>query len=268
MDPGVLIGMIIGCALILVCIIFEGGASSIPGYINIPAMMITIGGTMAATLIRYPIPMVMGAIGVVKKSIFVKFGSPEEEIKRLVEYCKIGRREGLLGLEKEVEKISDPFMIKAVRMLVDGADSDTLRDVLGIEIENTKIRHTSGKGIVEFAGTVFPAFGMIGTVLGLIAMMRQLDDPSHIGEAMAVAFIATFYGVTFSNLVLLPLGGRLGTLSTKELFLKEIILEGVISIQKGDSPMITEDKLKSFLQPKDALKVSGGSKDKDKEKES
>ena len=260
MDPGALVGMILGGALILVSIIFEGGASSIPGYINMPAIMITVGGTLAATLIRYPIPMVVGAIGVVKKSIFVKLGSPQEEIKRLVEYCKVSRREGLLGLEKEIEKISDMFMIKAIRMLVDGADSDTLRDVLGTEIDSTRQRHMSGKGIVEFAGTVFPAFGMIGTVLGLIAMMRKLDDPSHIGEAMAVAFIATFYGVTFSNLVLLPLGGRLDTLSKKELFLKEIIMEGVISIQKGDSPMITEDKLKSFLQPSAASKITSDAK--------
>src|SRR5574337_137788 len=264
MDPGALIGMIIGGALILVSIIFEGGASAIPGYINIPAMMITMGGTLAATLIRYPIPMVIGAIAVVKKTVFVKIGAAEDVIKSLVEYCKISRREGLLGLEKEIEKINDEFMVKAIRLLVDGSDSDTLRGVLGTEIDHVRQRHVTGKGIVEFAGTIFPAFGMIGTVLGLIAMMRKLDDPSHIGEAMAVAFIATFYGVTFSNLVLLPLGGRLDTLSKKELFLKEIIMEGVISIQKGDSPMILEERLKAFLQAKAASKISTSSKKKEK----
>ncbi|OHB39713.1 MAG: hypothetical protein A2069_02740 [Planctomycetes bacterium GWB2_41_19] len=264
MDPGVLIGMIIGGALILVSIIFEGGAESIPGYINMPAMMITIGGTLAATIIRFPIPMVIGAIGVVKKSVFVKLGSAEGEIARLIQYCKISRREGLLGLEKEIEKIKDEFLIKAVRLLVDGSDSDTLRGILGTEIDNIRLRHTTGKGIVEFSGTVFPAFGMVGTVLGLIAMMRKLDDPSHIGEAMAVAFIATFYGVTFSNLVLLPLAGRLDTLSKKELFLKEIIMEGVISIQRGDSPMVLEERLKAFLQAKAANKMSASSKEKEK----
>ncbi|MDN3514237.1 MAG: MotA/TolQ/ExbB proton channel family protein [Candidatus Brocadia sp.] len=265
MDPGVMIGMIIGGALILVTIIFEGGASSIPGYINMPAIMITVGGTLAATIIRYPIPMIMGAIAVAKKSVFVKIGLPEELIKKLVEYCKISRREGLLGLEKEIEKIdNDDFLVKSVRLLVDGSDSDTLRGVLGTEIDNVRQRHATGKGIIEFAGTIFPAFGMVGTVLGLIAMMRKLDDPSHIGEAMAVAFIATFYGVTFSNLILLPLAGRLDTLSKKELYLKEIILEGVVSIQKGDSPMITEDKLKSFLQPKAAGALSAASKEREK----
>ncbi|NUO09077.1 MAG: MotA/TolQ/ExbB proton channel family protein [Candidatus Brocadia sp.] len=265
MDPGVMIGMIIGGALILVTIIFEGGASSIPGYINMPAIMITVGGTLAATIIRYPIPMIMGAIAVAKKSVFVKIGLPEELIKKFVEYCKISRREGLLGLEKEIEKIdNDDFLVKSIRLLVDGSDSDTLRGVLGTEIDNVRQRHATGKGIIEFAGTIFPAFGMVGTVLGLIAMMRKLDDPSHIGEAMAVAFIATFYGVTFSNLILLPLAGRLDTLSKKELYLKEIILEGVVSIQKGDSPMITEDKLKSFLQPKAASALSAASKEREK----
>lgn len=266
MDPGALMGMVIGGALILVSIIFEGGAESIPGYINMPAMMITIGGTLAATLIRFPIPMVIGAIAVVKKSVFVKIGSADEEISRLIQFCKISRREGLLGLEKEIEKLKDAFLIKAVRLLVDGSDTDTLHGILGTEIDNMRIRHGAGKGIVEFAGTVFPAFGMVGTVLGLIAMMRKLDDPSHIGEAMAVAFIATFYGVTFSNLILLPLAGRLETLSKKELFLKEIIMEGVVSIQRGDSPMVLEEKLKAFLQAKDAAKLSAGAKEKDKEK--
>jgi len=215
MDPGVLIGIIIGGGLILVSIIFEGGASSIPGFINMPAIMITVGGTLAATIIRFPIPMVIGAIAVVKKSVFVKLGSAEEEITRLIQYCKISRREGLLGLEKEIEKIKDEFLIKAVRLLVDGSDSDTLRGILGTEI-------------------------------------------------MAVAFIATFYGVTCSNLILLPLAGRLDTLSKKELFLKEIITEGVISIQKGDSPMVLEEKLKAFLQAKAANKMSASSKEKEK----
>src|SRR3972149_5018843 len=138
-------------------------------------MMIVFGGTLASTIVRFPIPTVIGAIAVAKKTIFVKLGAAEEEIKRLVEYCRISRREGLLGLEKEIEKIKDAFVIKAVRLLVDGSDSDTVRSILGTEIDNIRLRHTTGKGIVEFSGTVFPAFGMVGTVLGLIAMMRKLD---------------------------------------------------------------------------------------------
>lgn len=256
MDPGALIGLIIGAGLIMVGIVMSGGVTAVMGYIDIPSIMIVVGGTVAATVVRFPIPTVMGAIGVAKKTVFVKAGSVEEEIKRLVEYCKISRREGLLGLEKEIEKINDQFLIKAVRLLVDGSDTDTLRSILGTEIDNIRQRHSSGKGILEFAGAMAPAFGMIGTLIGLVDMLKKLDDPSKIGGGMAVALITTFYGVIVANLVLLPLAGRLDTLSKKELLLKEVIMEGVVSIQKGDAPMITEDKLKSFLQPKVADKIS------------
>lgn len=144
-------------------------------------------------------------------------------------------------------------------MLVDGSDSDTLRGILGTEIDNVRQRHSAGKGILEFAGLMAPAFGMIGTLIGLVDMLKKLDDPSKIGAGMAVALITTFYGVIMANLMLLPLAGRLDTLSKKEVSLKEIIMEGVVSIQKGDAPMITEDKLKSFLQPKAASKISSSS---------
>ncbi|MCF6148804.1 MAG: motility protein A [Candidatus Kuenenia sp.] len=264
MDPGALIGIIIGAALILVSIVMDGGGAAVIAYINIPSMMIVVGGTLAATIVRYPIPTVIGAIAVAKKAVFVKFGPVEEEIKRLVEFCKVSRREGLLGLEKEVEKIDDPFLVKAVRLLVDGSDSDALRDILGTEIDKIRQRHTSGKGILDFAGMVCPAFGMIGTLLGLVNMLKNLDDPSKIGGGMAVALITTLYGVILSNLIFIPLGGRLETLSGKELLSKEIIMEGVVSIQKGDAPMITEDKLKAFLQPKDAGKLSEESKKEEK----
>lgn len=263
MDPGALIGLILGFGLVMFSIVLSGGVSAVMGYIDIPSILIVFGGTLAAILIRFPIPAVMGLIAIVKKTVFVKIGSPEEEIKRLVEYCKIGRREGLLGLEKEVEKITDTFQIKAVRLLVDGADSDTIESIMGTEIDNIRQRHSSGKGILEFAGLMAPAFGMIGTLIGLVDMLKKLDDPSKIGAGMAVALITTFYGVIISNLVCLPLSGRLDTLSKKELLLKEIIMQGVISIQKGDSPMITEDKLKSFLEPKAASKVSAGAAKKE-----
>ncbi len=256
MDPGALIGLIIGAGLIMVSIVMSGGASAVMGYIDIPSIMIVVGGTLASTIIRFPIPTVIGAIAVAKKTVFVKIGSPDEEIRRLVDYCKVSRREGLLGLEKEIEKIDNAFLIKAVRLLVDGSDSDTLRGILGTEIDYIRQRHSSGKGILEFAGLMAPAFGMIGTLVGLVDMLKKLDDPSKIGAGMAVALITTFYGVIISNLVCLPLAGRLDTLSKKELLLKEIIMEGVVSIQKGDSPLITEDKLKSFLEPKAAHKIS------------
>ncbi len=265
MDPGALIGLIIGGGLILVSIMMGGGIAGVFGYIDIPSILIVFGGTLAAILVRYPIPAVIGAIGVAKKTVFVKIGTAEEEIKRLIEYCRISRREGLLGLEKEIEKIKDAFLIKAVRLLVDGSDSDTVRGILGTEIDNIRQRHSAGKGILEFAGLMAPAFGMVGTLIGLVDMLKKLDDPSKIGAGMAVALITTFYGVVIANLVCMPMSGRLDTLSKKEVFVKEIIMEGVISIQRGDSPMVVEERLKAFLQAKAASKISGGSKKESKE---
>ncbi|MDR4508908.1 MAG: MotA/TolQ/ExbB proton channel family protein [Candidatus Brocadiaceae bacterium] len=256
MDPGALVGIILGAVLIIISIVLGEGVSGIIGYINIPSIMIVLGGTLAATLVRFQIPTVIGAIAIVKKTIFVKIGAPEEEISKLVEYCRISRREGLLGLEKEVEKLTDEFLVKAIRLLVDGSDSETLRDILGTEVDSIRQRHSTGKGILDFSGMVCPAFGMIGTLVGLIGMLKQLDDPSKIGGGMAIALITTLYGVIVANLILLPLAGRLETLSKKEILLKEIIIEGVISIQKGDAPMITEDKLKAFLDPKTIGKIS------------
>lgn len=265
MDPGSLIGLIIGGGLILVSIMMGGGMAGVFGFIDIPSMMIVVGGTLAATIVRFPIPTVIGAIAVAKKAVFVKIGAAEEEIKRLVEYCKISRREGLLGLEKEIEKIKDSFLIKAVRLLVDGSDSDTIRGILGTEIDNIKQRHSAGKGILEFAGLMAPAFGMVGTLIGLVDMLKKLDDPSKIGAGMAVALITTFYGVVLANLVCMPLSGRLDTLSKKEVFVKEIVMEGVVSIQRGDSPMVIEERLKAFLQEKVASKLAMGSKKESKE---
>lgn len=265
MDPGSLVGLVIGAGLILVSIVIGGGVSGVFGYIDIPSIMIVFGGTLASTIVRFPIPTVIGAIAVAKKTIFVKLGAAEEEIKRLVEYCRISRREGLLGLEKEIEKIKDAFVIKAVRLLVDGSDSDTVRSILGTEIDNIRQRHSAGKGILEFAGMMAPAFGMVGTLIGLVDMLKKLDDPSKIGAGMAVALITTFYGVVLANLVCMPLAGRLDTLSKKELFVKEIVMEGVISIQRGDSPMVVEERLKAFLQAKVASKLAIGSKKDSKE---
>ena len=265
MDPGSLIGLIIGGGLILVSIMMGGGIAGVFSYIDIPSILIVFGGTLAATIVRYPIPAVIGAIAVAKKAVFVKIGAAEEEIKRLVEYCKISRREGLLGLEKEIEKIKDTFLIKAVRLLVDGSDSDTIRGILGTEIDNIKQRHSAGKGILEFAGLMAPAFGMVGTLIGLVDMLKKLDDPSKIGAGMAVALITTFYGVVIANLVCMPMAGRLDTLSKKEVFVKEIVMEGVVSIQRGDSPMVIEERLKAFLQEKVASKLTMGSKKESKE---
>lgn len=155
----------------------------------------------------------------------------------------------MLALENKVADVKDAFLAKAIQLLVDGTDADGLRSILEKEIDNIRQRHSIGKGILESMGVAAPAFGMMGTLIGLVLMLRELDDPSQIGIGMATALITTFYGVLLANLVCLPMSGKLGLRSKEETLIKELILEGVVAIQSGDNPSIVEEKLKGFLSP-------------------
>lgn len=247
MDLATLGGVAFGFGLIIVSIFLGGGLGD---FINVPSMMVTIGGTISATLIRYPLKVAFGLIGIIKKTLLFKLSSPQEEIQRIVEYAKVVRREGLLALEQKVSNLKDPFLTKAVQLLVDGTGSDALRDILDTEIEYLRQRHLTGKGILESMGAVFPAFGMIGTLIGLVQMLRNLEDPSQIGTGMAVALITTFYGVICANLICLPFAGKLDGRSQEEVLLKRMMTEGVIAIQAGDNPTIIQEKLVAFLSPR------------------
>ena len=249
MDIATPAGLLIGFVLLIISVIIGGGASGIVAFINIPSMMIVVGGTFCATLVRYPLQRVIGLVGIIMKTIFVKLSSPQAEMQRLIEYAKLARREGLLALESKVVDIKDAFLAKSIQLLVDGTDADGLRAILEKEIDNVRGRHSIGKGVLESMGTVAPAFGMMGTLIGLVLMLRELDDPSKIGVGMATALITTFYGVLLANLVCLPMGGKLELRSKEETLLKELMLEGIVSIQSGDNPNIVEEKLKIYLSP-------------------
>ncbi len=249
MDIATPAGILIGALLLIVSIILGGGMSGIAGFINIPSLMIVVGGTIAATLVRYPLQIVTGLVSLIMKTIFIKVSSPSVEMQNLIEYAKLARREGLLALEGKVADIKDAFLSKSIQLLVDGTDADGLRTILEKEIDNLRGRHSKGKGVLESMGVVAPAFGMMGTLIGLVLMLRELDDPSKIGVGMATALLTTLYGVIVANLVFLPLSGKLEVRSKEEILLKELVLEGVVSIQSGDNPSIVEEKLKGFLSP-------------------
>ena len=249
MDIATPAGILIGALLLIVSIILGGGMSGMAGFINIPSLMIVVGGTIAATLVRYPLQIVTGLVSLIMKTIFVKISSPSAEMHNLIEYAKLARREGLLALEGKVTDIKDAFLAKSIQLLVDGTDADGLRTILEKEIDNLRGRHSRGKGVLESMGVVAPAFGMMGTLIGLVLMLRELDDPSKIGVGMATALLTTLYGVIVANLVFLPLSGKLEVRSKEEALLKELILEGVVSIQSGDNPSIVEEKLNGFLSP-------------------
>ncbi len=249
MDIATPAGILIGALLLIVSIILGGGVSGIAGFINIPSLMIVVGGTIAATLVRYPLQIVTGLVALIMKTIFVKVSTPQVEMQNIIEYAKLARREGLLALEGKVAEISDAFLAKSIQLLVDGTDADGLRTILEKEIDNLRGRHSRGKGVLESMGVVAPAFGMMGTLIGLVLMLRELDDPSKIGVGMATALLTTLYGVIVANLIFLPLSGKLDVRSKEEALLKELVLEGVVAIQSGDNPSIVEEKLKGFLSP-------------------
>jgi len=247
MDITTLIGIVSGVSLVLIAIFLGGGLAI---FINIVSMMITFGGTLGATLINFPFSRVIGMASVVKNAFFYKEVSPDEIIRQLVNCAITARRDGVLALEERISSLNNPFLQKGLQLAVDGTAPETIRDILRTDIDYLAGRHKIGQEIFTSMGTYAPAFGMIGTLIGLIQMLRTLDDPSKIGQGMATALITTFYGALFANLICLPIAGKLKVRSEEEIFSRELIIEGILSIQSGDNPRIVEEKLKAFIAPR------------------
>ena len=252
MDISTIAGIIAGFVLIISAMV-AGGDITI--FINVPSMFITLGGTISATFITYPLNDVLGVMNVVKNAFLHKEEKPDSLIRMVVSLAETARREGILSLEQRAEEIDNPFLQYVIRLAVDGTEPELIKDIMETEIDYIKDRHKFGAGILEAMGAYAPAFGMIGTLIGLVLMLNNLDDPSNIGGGMATALITTFYGSLFANLVFIPLAGKLKNRSKGEVMLKEIAVSGVLSIQSGDNPRIVESKLMSFIAPK--LRISG-----------
>ncbi len=244
MDLATLIGLISGAVLLLWAIM---GKSDIGAFIDAGSFAIVLGGATSAALISFPIKHILGVAKVLRHCFFAKPQDPMELITDMVKYAEIARREGILALENVAGQIKDPFLVSGVQMAVDGTDPDLIESILMNDLETIEARHAQGKALFDNIGRFAPAFGMIGTLIGLVIMLQNMDDPSKIGPAMAVALLTTLYGAVLANLVALPLADKLGLRSREELLLKMIIIKGVMAIQSGDNPRIVEQKLKTFL---------------------
>ena len=244
MDVATIIGVILGFLVVVGAIVVGGGWQS---FVHIPSLAITIGGMLCATLIHFSLPQFLGIFSVVKKTIVSKIPPSSELIQNMVNFAAINRRDGALALEQEIPKMSDMFFIKGMQMLIDGQAPEGIRDLLSLEIEYLRERHSTGKKILEFMGAAAPAFGMIGTLIGLVQMLRNLSSPDQIGGGMAVALLTTFYGALSANLIFIPLAGKLGIYSKAETTAKEMILEGVCAIAQGDSPTVIREKMQAFV---------------------
>lgn len=253
MDLASLFGVVVGVTL-LFWAIFLGG--SITAFWNAPSLMITLGGTLAATMIAFPFSHVVSVFRVVKNVFIKQQRSPGEVIDTLVRFAEKARREGLLALEDEAENLDDEFLKKGIHLVVDGTDPDLIRSILDTELTFLEERHKIGQSLFQTMGALAPAFGLTGTLIGLIQMLKNMSRPDMIGPGLAVALITTFYGVVLANLVFLPIAGKLRVRSADEVLMKQVMVEGILSIQAGDNPRIVEEKLKAFLAPRVRHQVS------------
>jgi chemotaxis protein MotA len=244
MDIATIIGILLGFMVITTSIVAGGGWQI---FIHLPSLAITIGGMLCATLIHFSLPQFLGIFSIIKKTIIAKIPSQSELIQKMVNYAAISRRDGPLALEQEIQNTDNMFFAKGLQMLVDGQDPDTISELMSLEIQYLQERHSVGKKILEFMGAAAPAFGMIGTLIGLIQMLRSLESPESIGAGMAVALITTFYGALAANLIFLPLAGKLGNYSKAESMAMEMIVEGVCAIARGNNPTAVREKMQIFV---------------------
>ncbi len=246
MDPATLIGIVVSLGLVGWSILSGDGAMT---FLNIPSIVIVFGGTVGATLVCFPMNNVVGVMGILKKAFLVKEASNNELISNMEELAQTARKQGLLSLQSATANVDDEFMKTGLQLVVDGQEADTIEAILTTEIAYIKARHATGAEVLKAAGTYAPAFGMIGTVIGLIQMLQNMSDPSSIGPAMAVALVTTFYGALLSNVIFLPLVTKLQQRSAREVEQKKLIAEGLLSIQAGDNPRILVQKLNGFVAP-------------------
>lgn len=246
MDRGTWLGVISGIVLLSWALTMGG---SLRAFWDVPSVMITLGGTIAATLIAYPLPKLIGVLKVVKNAFVSSNNNVEQVIGLLVRLSERARREGLLALEEELANIQDPFLRRGLQLVIDGTPPEAVKEILEDDIYYSDQRHAQGQSIFESMGSSAPAFGMLGTIIGLIQMLRLLDKPEKIGPAMAVALVTTFYGSVLANLVFIPLAGKLRVKAGEEALFKGLMLQGILAIQAGENPRLVEEKLKCFIPP-------------------
>ena len=247
MDITTVLGLVLGFGLVGFSI--ATGPGGIAVFIHTGSIMIVFGGTIAVTLINFPMSELKGLISVMLRTLLFKIPSPSQEIERVVEYANLARKEGLLALENKLHEVEDTFFAKGVQLVIDGFPAETVRDIMELEAEWQRQRHSNGKKMLDALGSFAPAFGMIGTLVGLVQMLQNLSDPSKIGSGMATALLTTLYGAMAANMAFIPLAGKLEQRAKEESLLRDLMIEGIVAIQSGDGPQLIKEKLKSFIPP-------------------
>ncbi len=250
MDIASIIGLVGALALMIFGMVNGKGFGVITDtFLDLPSALITFGGAFGAILAMNPMKDFINGLKTFALIFKVPKANETETIKTIIELSNLARREGLLALEESTNTLDDEFMKKGIMLIVDGTDPELVRSILEAEIINVDARHQSNIGFWKNLGAMGPAWGMIGTLIGLINMLKDLSDPDSIGPNMAVALITTLYGSVLANWICSPVANKLGVQNENEIKLKEVMIEGILSIQAGENPRVIEEKLKSFLSP-------------------
>ena len=247
MDPATLIGVTLGFVIVFLTQILEGGSPA--SIMLIPPLILVFGGSAAASLASNTVPGTIAAMKWLKYALTAKKSDPEAVVEPLVKLAERARREGLLALEAEMEKVEDPFMKKGLQMAVDGTDPDDLYEILTAEVKAKKASAKVGAGFWTDAGGYAPTIGIIGTVLGLVHVLENLSNPDELGHLIAAAFVATLWGVLSANVMFLPFGKRITAVAANDAARMELVVEGVLAIQAGSNPRVVATKLRSKMQP-------------------
>ncbi|MAR92571.1 MAG: flagellar motor protein PomA [Pseudomonadota bacterium] len=242
MDLATLIGLI-GALVIVVMAMVTGGDVMI--FVNVPSILIVVGGTVFAVMAKYSLGQFLGAMKVMGKSFKFKLSSPEEIIVEVVELADVARKGGLLSLEGK--EVSNEFLGKGIQLLVDGHDPEVVKSILSKDVREGQARHSTGKAIFVNIGDTAPAMGMIGTLIGLVQMLSAMDDPKAIGPAMAVALLTTLYGAMIANMFALPVADKVGIRAEEEARIQSMIIDALLAIQAGQNPRVIQGLLKTYL---------------------
>ena len=258
MDLASILGLLLCLVMFIYGIIDNAGASNFGRYLDLPSAIITFGGSFFAVLASFSLSDFTGGL----KSFMLVFKAPSTDVRgmiqKIIDLSNVSRKEGLLSLEEAAGDLEDEFMKKGILLIVDGTDPELVRGIMETELISTEDRHKSKINFWETLGAMGPAWGMIGTLIGLVNMLYEMDDPSSIGPSMAVALITTLYGSILANWICAPVASKLKTNNSNEIMVKEIMIEGLLSIQAGENPRVIEEKLKSFLAPSDRITQEGG----------
>lgn len=252
-----LIGLVSGAALLVWAIMIAG---NIKNFMDPTSIIITVFGSFTALMISFPFKTLINIPKVIKVLLSVPAGERVDLVNIFAELSKKARKDGLLALEDDVAEINNEYMVDGLKMVIDGVEPDTIREIMELKLDTMEKRHRSGQQVFEKWGELAPAFGMLGTLIGLVIMLSGLDDPAAIGPGMATALLTTFYGSLLANLIFIPMASNLSLQTDEEVFTGELVIEGILQIQSGANPRLLEEKLKTYLST-DELKTLDAEKE-------